>query len=263
MRPIVPAFVAAALLACFDPTYRSPIACGERHGCPPDMYCHLTTLTCESTPDPGAGFDGGVDAPAVDPDGSPSDASAAVCTLYVPQTGCPAGDKCIVVPVSNAPVVTVCTPTGSGRGVDDQCLVDSECTAGTFCLGICREYCDLAAPRICSGRPGKVCSGVLSISPVGFCLPTCHPLLGLCPVEGPGLGCYVDSQGQAVCLPLPRMPPPIGGACEQVFDCGPGAGCHGGICRRYCDPTRRCSAAEACVPLPHSSHGVCIPDAVP
>jgi len=272
MRSAPIAVAVLGLVACFDPTYRSRVSCADDLSCPPDTYCHFATLTCEATPeDPGVDAHVEVDAPTSDPadapppdapppdapppDAPPPDAAVAGCTV-VPQSGCGAGQNCF----PDTESAGVCVPAGS-VGVDQRCHAQYDCVAGSICTGgVCRKFCPKEwEGGACEG--GTMCSGMFEVPMVGLCLPLCDPLGGrICPpVMNVPQGCYVHATLPA-CYAAGALP--IGAACTRAFQCVPGAGCHDGQCRKYCDPSRNlCGDTETCRPLPQRHEtGVCTED---
>jgi hypothetical protein len=132
-----------------------------------------------------------------------------------PQGGCATGRKCTdfmgnsrCAPDGIVPEGGACT---SADGVDD-------CAAGTLCRdGVCTRICELGSSECSCVR----FSGFFDDNEtIGLCVPSCDPVGQDCPA---GQGCYLASEPLAMCADAGMVP--VGGSCEFVNSCEPGASC--------------------------------------
>lgn len=193
---------------------------------------------------------------------APADLAKITGCRVVPQSGCPAGQKCTTENGSTS----VCDPAGpDARG--DACTttagVDS-CAAGSVCIDEgkgqtqCRAFCvydsDCGARSQCAYDVGTRFS---------VCSQACNPIY---PGAGchAGLGCYAFADEHTDCLPAgtsTRAAP-----CTSKLDCQGGMVCYGPLgasqCRRVCrkGDSSACSGGDTCQGLiGWSLYGLCCP----
>ncbi|MCH9680197.1 MAG: hypothetical protein K0V04_02085 [Deltaproteobacteria bacterium] len=154
-----------------------------------------------------------------------------------------------------------CYPDGGGFACDgpadsavvgDACLVDTDCTVGTFCdVDVCVAFCDSSQPGSCND-PDDACTpwfpaGMAppGLEDVGSCQPgapanACDPLLQDCPVaeacypSGNDFGCFAGGG-----------PAQNGDVCGGDSDCATGLFCSGNVCAEFCDLGVGCTDPQA------------------
>lgn len=171
----------------------------------------------------------------------------------VSQSGCCPGEKCafILDDAESGIGHTGCVAAGdtvlgepceapAGPGHGDDCVPGAHCAEGR-----CVEICVVDAGG-CDGA--NVCVGFEGLD-FDVCIPACDPLdPDACP--GDRLrGCYLTSWGGVCAVVVGGEGQPLGGACEHLNDCAPGAGCFddgvgGGLCRAYCGPLPDCFSPD-------------------
>lgn len=210
-RALVTVGVVALIAGCYDPLFVDGLACVEPdYACPPGQMCVDTgggQLRCHYQ--------------------NPLDASLTGCTL-VPQSGCADTLRCTVNRLHNP--TTVCVREGP-YNLGEACIgfgqLD-ECAGGLVCLErLCRKLCiPLVDGSSCS--LDEQCIDFLGWS---ACLPQCDVIAQTCSTVGDV--CYMNDIGLTFCIP-PESNLNLGAVCTFTSQCGVGMGCHGGICRAYC-----------------------------
>lgn len=214
MRNALITFGAVALIAgCYKP---DDVAEGLACGASPDYHCPTGQMCVDTGGGQGRCYYE-----------NPFDAGLTGCTL-VPQSGCGTGGRCTVNRLHNP--TTVCVPEGP-YGIGEACVgfgqLD-ECAGGLVCLERhCRQLCAASVE-------GNLCgSNEECISYVGWsaCLTRCDVIAQTCPTVGDV--CYINEGAQTFCIPT-ESNLNLGATCTFTSQCGVGMGCHGGICRAYC-----------------------------
>ena len=206
---------AAALAACFEPTYPTELACSATGTCPPGQTCDRGINRCR------VGVS--IDAPVSQPD------AATACTLF-PQSGCTNGFKCTLD--ANDHTKTLCVAQGpvgvggacAGLGSTDNCTSGSICVAGG-CHALCSTSPDSCGTEICANFDAAFSA----------CTPRCDVLAPGCPqLGGVAATCYLGDIGSGQCA-VPHNDLAVGSPCTFFNDCIVGAGCIANVCRRLCD----------------------------
>ncbi len=194
----------------------------------------------------------------------PPDMAKITNCVLIPQSGCPAGNKCTTHDAAS----TLCDPSGTvprGNTCATVAQVDN-CVAGAFCtdegggIGQCRGFCNKDGD--CGFQ--SYCDFTLGM-PMKFHVCT-QPCTATYPGSGctTGLGCTVYGDEHTNCI----VPGPVGetGACSKITDCKSGLACINigtSQCLRVCKlMVDNCPGITTCNPVTGPSgtwmtYGVC------
>jgi hypothetical protein len=154
-----------------------------------------------------------------------------------PLCGCGAGENCVIAdPASGR---SVCIAAGTAA-VDEPCADLGSCIAGATCIdSTCKPYCasDVDCTQKCVGTlyqgnsvPGlSTCTSGCALDDPASC--------------GPGIGCFLLSDGLSDCRPAGTSAT----SCSGVQDCASGYAClDDGSCAAWCRPGGASCAVGSC-----------------
>ena len=208
---------------------------------------------------------------APEPDAGPPDAALPPLREPVDGTGCPAGQKCTLVPTggSNPAFMVGCDDLhGSLGAFASDCRQPPEnldqCGPGLYCFAgrepdgrYCRPLCH--ADSDCPVEIDRCLWFLAGPPPTGLCAYECTLFGGDCPAESNCSNVNLDADMTTFWMGC-KAPGNIavGEACLDVYSCAADAYCWDRTCRALCDSTHAC-ATGACEPIPGlpAGGGVC------